>query len=150
MPVLAGVDAASTYCYLLVMASNAVSQSIVACSFASSRPERAAMQIVGNTRDGAATRRRVVATRAEDLKAPARTMPCCAPARGSETALLISSLQAGTLDAATIARIGAPMTFGRPWEQTGCAAVIEHLAAACGPATRRRYARSLRSPMCSI
>jgi hypothetical protein len=24
------------------------------------------------------------------------------------------------------------MIFGRLWEQTGCAAVIEHLAAACG------------------
>jgi hypothetical protein len=39
--------------------------------------------------------------------------------------LLISSHQAGTLEASTTARIGAPMVFGRLWEQTGCAAVIK-------------------------
>jgi hypothetical protein len=41
------------------------------------------LQIVENTRDGAATRQRVVATlgRVEDLEAPASSMPCCAPAR---------------------------------------------------------------------
>src|SRR3954466_5956419 len=39
------------------------------------------------------------------------------------------SQQAGTLEAAETMRIGAPMIFGRLWEQSGCAAVIQHLAA---------------------
>jgi hypothetical protein len=93
------------------------------------------LQIVENTRDGAATRQRVVATlgRVEDLEAAGKLDALLrSGARLSETALLISSLQAGTLDASTTARIGAPMIFGRLWEQTGCAAVIEHLAAGRG------------------
>jgi len=93
------------------------------------------LQIVENTRDGAATRQRVVATlgRVEDLEAAGKLDALLrSGARLSETALLISSLQAGTLDASTTARIGAPMIFGRLWQQTGCAAVIEHLAAGRG------------------
>jgi hypothetical protein len=93
------------------------------------------LQIVENTRDGAATRQRVVATlgRVEDLEAAGKLDALLrSGARLSETALLISSLQAGTLDASTTARIGAPMIFGRLWEQTGCAAVIEHIAAGRG------------------
>jgi len=53
-------------------------------------------------------------------------------ARFSDTALLISSLHAGTLETSATARIGAPLIFGRRWKQTGCAAVIEHLAAGRG------------------
>jgi len=97
--------------------------------------ERRYLQIVENTRDGAATRQRVLATlgRIEDLEASGKldALPRSG-ARFSETALLISSLQAGTLEASATARIGAPMIFGRLWEQTGCAAVIEHLAAGRG------------------
>src|SRR4051812_44005401 len=93
------------------------------------------LQIVENTRDGAATRQRVVATlgRVEDLEASGKLDALLrSGARFSETALLISSLQAGTLEAAATARIGAPMIFGRLWEQTGCAAVIEQFAAGRG------------------
>lgn len=93
------------------------------------------LQIVENTRDGAATRQRVVATlgRVEDLEAAGKLDALLrSGARLSETALLISSLQAGTLDASTTARIGAPMIFDRLWQQTGCAAVIEQLAAGRG------------------
>src|SRR5215468_1873231 len=53
-------------------------------------------------------------------------------ARLSETALLISSLQAGTLQAETAKRIGMPMIFGRLWERTGCRKIIEQLATARG------------------
>src|SRR5664279_6600489 len=70
------------------------------------------LQIVENTRDGAATRQRVLATlgRVEDLEAAGKLDALLrSGARLSETALLISSLQAGTLDASTTARIGAPM-----------------------------------------
>jgi Transposase DDE domain len=93
------------------------------------------LQIVQNTRDRAATRQRVVATlgRVEDLEAAGKLDALLrSGARRSETALLISSLQAGTLDASTTARIGAPMIFDRLWQQTGCAAVIEHRAAGRG------------------
>jgi Transposase DDE domain len=93
------------------------------------------LQIVENTRDGAATRQRVLATlgRVEDLEAAGKLDALLrSGARLSETALLISSLQAGTLDASTTARIGAPMIFERLWQQTGCAAVIERLAAGRG------------------
>src|SRR5271166_2070970 len=94
--------------------------------------ERRYLQIVENTCDGAATRQRVVATlgRVEDLEASGKLDALLrSGARLCETALLISSLQAGTLEASATARIGAPMVFDRLWEQTGCAAVIEHLAA---------------------
>jgi Transposase DDE domain len=97
--------------------------------------ERRYLQIVENTRDGAATRQRVVATlgRLEGLEASGKLDALLrSGARFSETALLISSLQAGTLESSTTARIGAPMIFGRLWEQTGCAAVIKHLAAGRG------------------
>jgi hypothetical protein len=49
-------------------------------------------------------------------------------ARFCETALLISSLQSGALETSAAVRIGAPMTFGRLWEQTDCRQVIEQLA----------------------
>jgi hypothetical protein len=94
--------------------------------------ERRYLQIVENTRDGAATRQRVVATlgRVEELEACGKLDALLrSGARLCETALLISSQQAGTLEAAETMRIGAPMIFGRLWEQTGCAAVIQHLAA---------------------
>src|SRR5271166_3125765 len=87
--------------------------------------ERRYLQIVENTRDGAATR-----GRAEDLEASGKLDALLrSGARLCESALLISSLQAGTLEASTTARVGAPMIFDRLWEQTGCAAVIKHLAA---------------------
>src|SRR3954451_23827274 len=77
-------------------------------------------------------RQRVVATlgRVAELEACGKLDALLrSGARLCETALLISSQQAGTLEAAETMRIGAPMIFGRLWEQTGCAAVIQHLAA---------------------
>jgi Transposase DDE domain len=93
--------------------------------------ERRYLQIVENTRDGARTIQRVVATlgRVEDLQADGRLdILLRSGARLCETALLISSLQAGTLEAETARRIGLPMIFGRLWEQTGCRKLIEQLA----------------------
>ena len=74
--------------------------------------ERRYLQIVENSRDGAATRQRVVATlgRVEDLEAAGKLDTLLrSGARLSETALLISGQQAGTLDASETARIDAPM-----------------------------------------
>src|SRR6187551_1487919 len=97
--------------------------------------ERRYLQIVENTRDGDSTRQRVLATlgRVEDLEADGRLDALLrSGARFSDTALLISSLQAGTLETGASLRIGAPMIFGRLWEQTGCHKVIERLAGGRG------------------
>ena len=94
--------------------------------------ERRYLQLVENTRDGAATRQRVLATlgRVDDSETSGKLDALLqSGARFSDTALLISSLQNGTLETSATARIGAPLIFGRLWEQTGCAAVIERLAA---------------------
>jgi hypothetical protein len=81
--------------------------------------ERRYLQIVENTRDGARTVQRVLATlgRVEDLQANGRLDALLrSGARFSETALLLSSLQAGSLEASTTRRIGAALIFGRLWE----------------------------------
>ncbi len=93
--------------------------------------DRRYLQIVENTRAGPRTVQRVIATlgRVEDLQADGRLdVLLRSGARFSETALIISSLQAGTLQAGNALRIGPPMIFGRLWEQTGCRKVIEQLA----------------------
>ena len=90
--------------------------------------DRRYLQIVENTRDGARTVQRVLATlgRVEDLEADGRLDALLrSGARFSETAMLLSSHAAGALDSCTSLRIGAPMLFGRLWEETGCRAVIE-------------------------
>lgn len=89
------------------------------------------LQIVENSRDGARTVQRVLATlgRVEEFEANGKLDALLrSGARFSETAVLLSSLQAGTLDTSTSMRIGAPLIFGRLWEQTGCRKVIEQLA----------------------
>ena len=94
--------------------------------------ERRYRQIVENKRDGRRTVQRVLATlgRLEDLEADGRLDTLLrSGARFCETAMLISTLRAGTLEGASSLRIGPPMVFGRLWEQAGCRAVIEQLAA---------------------
>ena len=111
--------------------------------------ERRYLQIVENTRDGVSTRQRVLATlgRVEDLEADGRLDALLrSGARFSDTALLISSLQAGTFETGASLRIGAPMIFGRLWEQTGCHKVIERRAAGRGfgfPVERAVFASGL-------
>ena len=93
--------------------------------------ERRYLQIAKNTREGARTIQRVVAAlgRVEDLRVDGGLdVLLRSGARVSETALLISSLQAGTLEAETARRIGMPMVFGRLWEQSGCRKTIAQLA----------------------
>jgi Transposase DDE domain len=50
-------------------------------------------------------------------------------ARYAERALVLSQLGAGNPDGLACKRIGAPLLFGRLWEETGCKAVIEALLA---------------------
>jgi DNA-binding transcriptional LysR family regulator len=94
--------------------------------------ERRYLQIVENKRDGRRTVQRVLATlgRIEDLEVDGRLDTLLrSGARFCETAMLISTLRAGALEGAGSLRIGPPMVFGRLWEQAGCRAVIEQLAA---------------------
>jgi Transposase DDE domain len=51
-------------------------------------------------------------------------------ARYAERAVVLSQLEAGNPDGLACKRIGAPLLFGRLWEETGCRAVIEGLLAA--------------------
>ncbi len=93
--------------------------------------DRRYLQIVENTRDGRRTTQRVLATlgRIEDLEADGRLDTLLrSGARFSETAMLISSGEAGTLESSASMRIGAALLFGRLWEQSGCRRVIEQLA----------------------
>ena len=53
-------------------------------------------------------------------------------ARYAERAVVLSQLEAGNPDQLACRRIGAPLLFGRLWEQTGCRAVIEALLAGRG------------------
>ena len=51
-------------------------------------------------------------------------------ARYAERAIVLSQLETGNPDGLACKRIGAPLLFGRLWEETGCRAVIEGLLAA--------------------
>ncbi len=96
---------------------------------------RSYLQLVENTRDGTTTRQRVLVTlgRVDDLETAGKLDALLqSGARFCETALLISNIQDGTLETSETARIGAPLIFGRLWQQTGCAAVIERFAAGRG------------------
>jgi len=76
--------------------------------------ERRYLQIVENTRDGARTVQRVLATlgRVEELQADGRLDTLLrSGARFSETALLISSLQAGTLESSAAQPQGLPVRY---------------------------------------
>jgi hypothetical protein len=48
-------------------------------------------------------------------------------ARYAERAVVLSQIEAGNPDGLACTRIGAPLLFGRLWEETGCRAVIEGL-----------------------
>src|SRR5918994_1189652 len=48
-------------------------------------------------------------------------------ARYAERALVLSQMEAGNPERLACKRIGAPLLFGRLWEETGCRAVIEDL-----------------------
>jgi len=92
--------------------------------------ERRYLQIVENVRDGAKTRQSVLATlgRVDELEASGKLdVLLRSGARLCETAMLVSSLRAGTLDTGTTRRIGAPLVLGRLWQETGCRQVIEDL-----------------------
>ena len=49
--------------------------------------------------------------------------------RYTERAIVLSQLQTGDLDGLSCKRIGAPLLFGRLWQDTGCRSVIDDLVA---------------------
>jgi hypothetical protein len=53
-------------------------------------------------------------------------------ARYAERAVVLSQLETGNPERLACKRIGAPLLFGRLWEETGCRAVIEGLLAGRG------------------
>src|SRR4051812_43623527 len=53
-------------------------------------------------------------------------------ARYAERAVVLSQLEAGNPAGLACKRLGAPLLFGRLWEETGCGAVIEDLLAGWG------------------
>jgi transposase len=53
-------------------------------------------------------------------------------ARYAERALVLSQIEAGNPDRLACKRIGAPLLFGRLWDETGCRAVVEDLLSGRG------------------
>src|SRR4051812_50144766 len=53
-------------------------------------------------------------------------------ARYAERALVLSQIEAGNPERLACTRIGAPLLFGRLWEETGCGAVIADLLSGRG------------------
>jgi hypothetical protein len=94
--------------------------------------DRRYLQIVENSRDGARTRQSVLATlgRVDELEVSGKLdVLLRSGARLCETAMLVSALREGTLDAISTRRIGGPLLFERLWEETGCRKVVEALLA---------------------
>src|ERR1700758_184292 len=71
--------------------------------------------------------RKEVVTASGDLERLAASV-----ARYAERALVLSQVEAGNPDGLACKRIGAPLLFGRLWEETECRAVIEGLLAGRG------------------
>ena len=97
---------------------------------------RSYLQIVESRRDGARVQQHVIATigRADELAANGGLASLLASgARFCEQVLLLSTLddehRAPQLG---LRRIGAPMAFGRLWDELGCRAVLETLLAGRG------------------
>ncbi len=73
-------------------------------------------------------------------------------ARYAERAVVLSQLEAGNPDGLACRRLGAPLLFGRLWEQTGCRTVVEDLLGGRGfafPVERAVFATVLHRIMVS-
>jgi hypothetical protein len=96
---------------------------------------RSYLQIVENRREGGAVRQSVIATvgRVDELTAKGALASLLASgARFCEQILVLSGLDRDDGPRLTMRRLGAPLAFGRLWEETGCRAVIEAMAAVRG------------------
>ncbi len=97
---------------------------------------RAYLQIVQNRRENGAHRQHVIATlgRVDELEATGGLAALLASgARLCQQVLLLSALSAENQEPRlSMRRIGAPLLFGRLWEETGCRAAIAQLLAGRG------------------
>jgi hypothetical protein len=92
---------------------------------------RSYLQIVENRRQDGAVRQRVIATLGRTDELAARGVLAAlltSGARLCDQVMLLSALQADLEGPRLLTRrLGAPLLFGRLWEEAGCQAVIEGL-----------------------
>src|ERR1700693_2895864 len=93
---------------------------------------RAYLQIVESRREGAQVRQQVIATlgRYDDLRESGQLERLLrSGARFSTKAMVVNAVQDGSATVSEVRRLGPALVFERLWEETGCRAVIEELAA---------------------
>src|SRR5436853_2284203 len=95
------------------------------------------LYLVETVREGGRARQRIIKNlgRKEAVTASgALERLATSVARYAERAVVLSQIDAGNPDGLACKRIGAPLLFGRLWEETGCRAVIDDLL--CGTQLR--------------
>lgn len=93
------------------------------------------LYLVETVREDGRTRQRIIKNlgRKEGVTASGELERLAASvARYAERALVLAQVEAGNPDGLACRRIGAPLLFGRLWEESGCRAVIEGLLAGRG------------------
>ena len=88
------------------------------------------LYLVETVREGGRAKQRIIKNlgRKEVLAASgALERLASSVARYAERAVVLSQLETGNPERLACKRIGAPLLFGRLWEETGCRAVIEDL-----------------------
>ena len=96
---------------------------------------RAYLQIVESRREGAAVRQQVIATlgRIDELQESGQLQRLLrSGARFADKAIVLDALERGEATTISTRRIGPALAFERIWNETGCRAVIEHLASERG------------------
>jgi hypothetical protein len=96
---------------------------------------RSYLQIVESRRQGKAVRQQVIATlgRLDELEATGQLERLLrSGARFAAKALVLEAVRDDKTVSASVERIGPPLVFERLWEETGCRAVLNELAAARG------------------
>lgn len=89
------------------------------------------LQIVASERSGVKVRQRVIATlgRLDELEANGQLERLLkSGARFAEKAMVLDASRNGAAVTVSVKRIGAPLVFGRLWQETGIAGVLEEFA----------------------
>jgi hypothetical protein len=93
------------------------------------------LYLVESVREGGRTRQRIIKSLGRKEQVEARgdlDRLARSAARLAQRPMILSLLDQGSAPALTTCRIGPPLAFERLWQETGCQAVIEGLAAARG------------------
>ena len=88
------------------------------------------LYLVETVREGGRAKQRIIKNRGRKeavTASGALERLATSVARYAERALVLSQIDAGNPDGLACKRIGAPLLFGRLWEETGCRAVVEDL-----------------------